>query len=400
MLKRSVLPVLILLAAGLMTAHGMTGAGGTEPPTQTAVESLGSGRFVIGGAPAEETPAPETSPEVVSKTEPAASHAPQKRKIELIAATAGPEGETETEWLKLVMNGANVLSEGTLLVDLHPAATLGHAERLIERARQGEIDLVALPVETLEKTVPALSALKSPMLFNGAAGDTALSVLNAQNAATDALKAAFAEKGLTLLGILPGERAVTAVWGGVNGFTATAKGLRVAIGKNAPTRSYWLGLGAEPKRIDTKEITAALAKGSVDAIEGTPQTLLDAGVSGEGFTLIETDHAINLVVLFIGAQTYDMLPESFRNELETAVARSLRPMLEQTEERQKAALTALLDTGVARYAGKTPHADPDAFEGAAKTLRELLEQSMASAAGENPAAPSGGAQPSAGTIGP
>ncbi len=254
--------------------------------------------------------------------------------VVLIAADSTSRGSAGQMFFEYVAKRCDELSGGAVTLDYHPNAELGGDSDLLRQMQTNDIQMVVCQTAPMVSFVPEMAVFDLPMVFSRYDGDTIDSVLNGDNAFTEAISSAYESAGLHHLGFLQNAtyRLTTA-----NRDLSTLqdfKGLQIRTMENRNHMAFWSAIGAESTPLAWPEVYIALRNGTIDAEENAADTCVGANFQEVQKYLACTNHILYCNQICISSQAWEALDEGSRAVITQAVSDAIgymRPRLRQID---------------------------------------------------------------------
>jgi C4-dicarboxylate-binding protein DctP len=232
-------------------------------------------------------------------------------------------------------------TEGKVIVDIFPAQKLGNDHKMVEMARQGELDILLTPTAKMSVAVPSIQYADLPFFFptredlyemlDGEPGDMILSDM----------------KPIGLIGITFWEN-------GFKHITANSpilspydlRGKKIRVMKSRIIMEQFKSFGAKPIPIDFHVTKKALKNKVVDGQENPLIAIVSMGFHEVQSDLTLSEHAFLGYVFSLSEKSMLKLPKNFRNLL-IQTAKEITPWeREETQRREKKLLDVIKNAGV------------------------------------------------------
>lgn len=266
--------------------------------------------------------------------------------IEFIGADSTGKGAAGQLFGELIAKKTKELTNGKFTIDYHPNGELGGDTDLIRQMQANDIQLVVCQTAPVVSFIPEMAVFDLPMVFSKYDGGTIDSVLNGENEFSSAMRKAYNNAGLELLGFLQNAtyRLTTA-----NVELKTLddfKSLQIRTMENKNHMMFWSAIGAEPTPLPWPELYIALQNGTVDAQENAADTCTGANFQEVQKYLVCTNHILYCNQICMNKEAYDSLPEEYRQALNTAVKEAIEEMRLQLKAIDEESKQTLIDGGM------------------------------------------------------
>lgn len=266
--------------------------------------------------------------------------------IEFIGADSTGKGAAGQLFGELIAKKTKELTDGKFTIDYHPNGELGGDTDLIRQMQANDIQLVVCQTAPVVSFIPEMAVFDLPMVFSKYDGGTIDSVLNGENEFSSAMRKAYNNAGLELLGFLQNAtyRLTTA-----NVELKTLddfKSLQIRTMENKNHMMFWSAIGAEPTPLPWPELYIALQNGTVDAQENAADTCTGANFQEVQKYLVCTNHILYCNQICMNKEAYDSLPEEYRQALNTAVKEAIEEMRLQLKAIDEESKQTLIDGGM------------------------------------------------------
>lgn len=161
-------------------------------------------------------------------------------------------------------------SNGTIKINVFPAAQLGGEVKMIQAVRTGTQDIVVTGEAPLENTVKDYTVFSFPYLFSSV--DEANKTL--QGPVGKEMLELLPKYGMVGLGFISALERDTFTNGRVIKTAADMKGLKIRVIPGPGYVTAYKALGAQPTPMAYTELYMALQNGAVDAAENSPDLFL------------------------------------------------------------------------------------------------------------------------------
>lgn len=210
-------------------------------------------------------------------------------------------------------------SSGELQVEVFPAMQLGSAQDNVDQVRNGKLFMTWISTAYLSRTVPELSVLSIPFLFSDR--QTAFKVVDGKVGAM--LKDKFAANGFLPLGFMElGPRQLTNNQRPIRSIT-DLKGLKVRLQPDEIHIATFQALGANPVKMDIKEVYGALQAGELDAQENPFAVIRDRNFHQVQKYLTNTSHFFDFIVLAANKQRFEALKVEHQKIIQNAILKAV-----------------------------------------------------------------------------
>ena len=259
-----------------------------------------------------------------------------------------------------------MLSGGTMHIDIYPSGQLGSEREAIELLQIGSLSMAKVSASPLEGFVPAMKIFNLPYLFRD--HEHYLRVLDSEIGRELLLAPVDARlKGLGYYdagsrSFYTTKRQVTA--------PDDLEGLKIRVQESPTAMQMVAALGGSPTPITYGELYTALQQGVVDGAENNAPSFYTSGhyEVARYFTLDE--HTAVPDLLLISTQVWDSLNEQQRRWLQQAVDESVAYQRELWQHDTEAALEAVAADGV-----EILHPDKAQFEARVQAMLAEYEAS-------------------------
>ncbi|PKN43698.1 MAG: C4-dicarboxylate ABC transporter substrate-binding protein [Deltaproteobacteria bacterium HGW-Deltaproteobacteria-18] len=238
---------------------------------------------------------------------------------------------------KLIEEG----SEGDIEVTVYPNQLLGTGVQMVEMARAGAVEMIAVPTARIQVVAPAFQLLDLPFLFP------------TKQELYDVL---FADLGRELFKTLESNNLHgLTYWGmGFKQFTgnfpihapADFKGKKIRVMPSPVIREQFLALGASPVSIDFHELYNALQQGVVDGQENPLVGITTMKLYEVQKHMTLSNHAFLAYGVVVNKSFFDALPDNYQTLLTEAAAKSSKYELDLIEKRDQGFLDTIIKAGV------------------------------------------------------
>lgn len=226
--------------------------------------------------------------------------------------TLAPEGTPWADTLERFKERIEVATKGELKVRLYLNARAGDEPEMLQKIAAKKLTGGGFTSSGLAGTVPAISLLELPFLFESdAEADLVMDKI-----VRDDLAKAFAAKGLHLY--------IWAVNGWVDfGSTQRAVGSLADLKASKPysrestaRRAFWTACGVEPQVVPVPEVPAALAAGKVDLYDTTPLFAASAQWFQATKHWTDSNHIYQPAAILFDLAWWNALPADVRKSLD------------------------------------------------------------------------------------
>ena len=261
--------------------------------------------------------------------------------VELIGADSTGKGAAGQIFGEYVAQRVEEITGGKLTIDYHPNGDLGGDADLIRQMQSNDIQIVVCQTAPTVSFIPEMAIFDLPMSFAKYDGDKIDSVLNGDNAFTEALGKAYEAQNLHLLGFL--QNATYRLTSSNKNLETLADyaGLQIRTMENANHMAFWSAIGAEPTPLAWAEVYVSLQNKMIDAEENAADTIVGANLNEVQQYLALTNHILYCNQICISKAGYEALDPVYQAALEQAVADAIaymRPQLESIDADNKALL--------------------------------------------------------------
>ncbi|MBP5751079.1 MAG: TRAP transporter substrate-binding protein, partial [Firmicutes bacterium] len=261
--------------------------------------------------------------------------------VELIGADSTGKGAAGQIFGEYVAQRVEEITGGKLTIDYHPNGDLGGDADLIRQMQSNDIQIVVCQTAPTVSFIPEMAVFDLPMSFAKYDGDKIDSVLNGDNAFTEALGKAYEAQNLHLLGFL--QNATYRLTSSNKNLETLADyaGLQIRTMENANHMAFWSAIGAEPTPLAWAEVYVSLQNKMIDAEENAADTIVGANLNEVQKYLALTNHILYCNQICISKAGYEALDPAYQAALEQAVADAIaymRPQLESIDADNKALL--------------------------------------------------------------
>ena len=211
------------------------------------------------------------------------------------------------------------VSAGQIQVEVFPAMQLGSAQDNVDQVRSGKLFMTWISTAYFSRTVPELSVLSIPFLFT----DRQLAFKVADGKVGSLLEGKFAAKGFLPLGFMElGPRQLTNSQRPVRSI-ADLKGLKLRLQPDEIHIATFQALGANPVKMDIKEVYGALQSGVLDAQENPFAVIRDRNFHEVQKYLTNTSHFFDLIVLVANKQRFEALKPEQQKMIRDAATKAV-----------------------------------------------------------------------------
>ncbi|ABE44877.1 TRAP transporter substrate-binding protein [Polaromonas sp. JS666] len=211
------------------------------------------------------------------------------------------------------------VSSGQIQVEVFPAMQLGSAQDNVDQVRSGKLFMTWISTAYLSRTVPELSVLSIPFLFTDR--QLAFKVVDGKVGAM--LGGKFAAKGFLPLGFMElGPRQLTNSQRPVRSIT-DLKGLKLRLQPDEIHIATFQALGANPVKMDIKEVYGALQSGALDAQENPFAVIRDRNFHEVQKYLTNTSHFFDFIVLVANKQRFEALKPEHQKIIQDAATKAV-----------------------------------------------------------------------------
>ena len=210
-------------------------------------------------------------------------------------------------------------SAGELQVEVFPAMQLGSAQDNVDQVRSGKLFMTWISTAYLSRTIPELSVLSIPFLFTDR--QVAFKVVDGKVGAM--LGSRFAAQGFLPLGFMElGPRQLTNSQRPIRSIT-DLKGLKVRLQPDEIHIATFQALGANPVKMDIKEVYGALQSGELDAQENPFAVIRDRNFHQVQKHLTNTSHFFDFIVLVANKQRFEALKPEQQKIIQNAATKAM-----------------------------------------------------------------------------
>lgn len=206
-----------------------------------------------------------------------------------------------------------------LQVEVFPAMQLGSAQDNVDQVRSGKLFMTWISTAYLSRTIPELSVLSIPFLLTDR--QHAFKVVDGK--VGDMLGGKFAAKGILPLGYMElGPRQLTNSQRPIRTI-ADLKGLKVRLQPDEIHIATFQALGADPVKMDIKEVYGALQSGALDAQENPFAVIRDRNFNEVQKYLTNTSHFFDFIVLVVNKQRFEALKPEHQKIIRDAATKAV-----------------------------------------------------------------------------
>lgn len=238
-----------------------------------------------------------------------------------------PEGEPETEGMKLFGKYLEELSNGKYKVQVFPNSTLGKEDAYIDQTRRGTIQMCATGTQ-MSKFHPAMAMLETPELYD----DLAHAHRAMKGETFGMITDGFTDKsGIRTMNVFP--------LGYRHFYTKKpvhtiddVKGLKMRV-PNIPLYTNFAkeaGISGQP--MPFAEVIGALDQGVIDGGDSPLSDIVSTKIYEITPEVTKTGHILVLHSLFINDKFYNSLPEQDKKWFDEAAQRSAEDVWKMVEE--------------------------------------------------------------------
>lgn len=233
-------------------------------------------------------------------------------------------------------------SKGELKVDVFPAMQLGGAQENVDQVRSGAVFLTWISTAYLSRTVPELSALALPFLFESR--EQAFKVIDGPVGAV--MSDRLAVKGFSALGYMElGSRHLTNNVRPVKSLD-DLNGLKIRLQPDETHLATFRALGANPTTMDIKEVYSALQQGVLDGEENPYAVIRDRNFNQVQKYVSDTGHFFDFIVVVANKKKLDALDPAMRKVVVDAMTKAVSAQRAMAAEADMQALTDLKARGM------------------------------------------------------
>lgn len=223
-------------------------------------------------------------------------------------------------------------SAGELKIAVFPAMQLGGAQENVDQVRSGAVFLTWISTAYLSRTVPELSALSLPFLFENR--QQAFKVIDGP--VGQVMSDKLADKGFSALGYMElGSRNLTNNEHPVKSM-ADLQGLKIRLQPDETHLATFRALGANPTTMDVKEVYSALQQGVLDGEENPYAVIRDRNFDQVQKYISDTAHFFDYIVVVANKKKLDKLSPEMRKIVTDAMnkAVSTQRLMAATEDQK------------------------------------------------------------------
>ena len=263
--------------------------------------------------------------------------------VNLIGADSTGKGAAGQIFGEYIAERVSEITDGKLTMDYFPNGELGGDADLIRQMQAGDIDMVVCQTAPMVSFIPEMAVFDLPMAFTKLDGDAIDEVLNGENEFSEAMKNAYENANLHLLGFLQNATyRLTTANTPLNTLDDFAK-LQIRTMENSNHMTFWKAIGAEPTPLAWGEVYIALKNGTIDAEENAADTCLGANFQEVQKYLACTNHILYCNQVCINSAKFSELDPLYQDAINQAVKEAseyVRPMLENMDAECKEALAS------------------------------------------------------------
>lgn len=233
-------------------------------------------------------------------------------------------------------------SEGELKVDVFPAMQLGGAQENVDQVRSGAVFLTWISTAYLSRTVPELSVLSLPFLFENRT--QAFQVID--GSVGQLMSDKLAEKNFATLGYMElGQRHLTNDTRPVKSL-ADLKGLKIRLQPDETHLATFRALGANPTTMDVKEVYSALQQGVIDGEENPYAVIRDRNFDQVQKYISDTGHFFDYIVVVANQKKLETLDPELRAIVSEAMNKAVKTQRDMAADADQKALADLQERGM------------------------------------------------------
>lgn len=229
---------------------------------------------------------------------------------------------------------------GAVQIRVFPAAQLGDAPEQIEGLRLGTLDMALAAFSHASQFCPEFGLFGAPFLFEDDAHFAAVFDHEVGDILDDACRERY---GIRLLSTLTsgyrvlfnGERPVESA--------ADLAGLKIRVMGGEGDALLWQTFGAVPVPMPYSEVYSALQAGVIDGAENESASIMSNKFYEAAPYIAQTNHLVLPMGLFISEQSFQTLPEQYREIVRTQAREIAVWERAMMVERNAAALAEMRD---------------------------------------------------------
>jgi tripartite ATP-independent transporter DctP family solute receptor len=229
---------------------------------------------------------------------------------------------------------------GKITVDIYPAFQLGSIMELTENIQTGNIDMISGSPNSL--LAPELSILDLPNAYSD--WDKIITVFK-EGEVRDLFEKAFNKTNSTLLSIIPGGYRQMSSNVEVRSVD-DLKNINIRTMENPVHMGIWKAFGSNPTPVAWGETYIALQQGLVQAQENPYNTIVSSKMYEQQKYIIKTNHVMFWNAIWLNMDTYNSMPDSYKEILWEVVNEVEEYTLKITEEDETASIKYLEDAGL------------------------------------------------------
>lgn len=283
---------------------------------------------------------------------------------EMIALTVGMDSQVDTVTYIYADKFGQVLSDltgGMITVEIHPNATLGSDQEMVNSVRDGSLDIVVQTTAPEVDFMPKLAVFDMPNVFPSAEiGRKALD----NPTFFSVVEQIYAEAGFKILGFADQGFRTMSSNVMVNSVGDIA-GVKIRTMPNPYHLAYWESLGANPAPMAFSELYIGLQQGTVDAQENPYEVIVANKLYEQQDYVINTNHIFHIIAMVMNPARFNSLSPENQQVVMEAVNQAKIFARQQADARvadrvsiMEEAGTEIIDLPVQELAAMAERAEP------------------------------------------
>lgn len=257
-------------------------------------------------------------------------------------------------------------TDGSVVIDIHPNATLGSEADVVEQIMDGSVEMTTLaPDSSYANTVPEMNVFGLPYLFRDA--EHVYNTLDGEIG--QELLDLGSDHGIKGLGYWEvGFRHITNNSNEIK-TPEDMKGLKIRVQPAPVWENHMKALGASPTPVDFNELYSALDQGIVDGQENPLPTIDSMKLYEVQKFVTLTAHTYNPAIVLMNEGVWNNLEEDQQVAIEEAVKETTTYHRELLAEKEEEIIQTLEENGVT-----ITEPNREAFEQATSEVKDSVKE--------------------------
>lgn len=233
-------------------------------------------------------------------------------------------------------------SNGNITVNIYPNSQLGSESDMLTSCQAGDLTFLVSGMHALVNTIPAGAIVDIPFLYDNVdqartafSDPTVRELLNADHEKAGLKMVLLADQGFRCL---TSNKEITCA--------DDVTGLNIRTLTNSDQVEFWKMLGTNPTPIDFSELYLSLQQGVIDSQENPYNIICDNKLYEVQKYFTNSNHVYHTVNMLIGTETYNALPDVYKDMVTEVCAEVEKMTCEQADKTLEVYKQNLMDNGM------------------------------------------------------